>query len=133
MRSVPGRVREKPNWRRELCKPAGATKPDSFGFRRWQEFQFSESGRNVEIWLRSVGWPPGGVKARFGGAFNAEEVCAPDRRRAEVERETAKRDGDLCSPYFRFFVDVGAAFHAGVRVGAFAMFDVEVNPKAVGA
>jgi len=83
--------------------------------------------------LRSIGWPPGGIKARLGGAFNAEKIGAPDRRRAEVESETAKRYSDLCCPYFGFFVDVGAAFHAEVRVGALAMFDVEVNPKAVGA
>ena len=50
-----------------------------------------------------------------------------------MQREATKRYSDLCSPCLGFFVDVGAALHAGVRVRAFSMFNVEINPKAIGA
>ena len=50
-----------------------------------------------------------------------------------MQSQTAKRYSGFRRPNLRFFVDVRAAFHAGVGVGAFSVFNVEINPKAIGA
>src|SRR5258706_7178571 len=86
----------------------------------------------MEIRLWRIGCPPGRIKARLGGAFDAEKVRAPYRGRTEVQREAAKRDRDFGGPNFGFLVDVSAALHTGIRVGAFAVLDIEIDAKTVG-
>jgi len=55
-----------------------------------EEISITESRRDVEIWLRSVGGTPRGIEAGFRRAFDAEKVDAPDGRRIEVERQAAQ-------------------------------------------
>lgn len=102
-------------------------------FRCREELKDAEGFGDVEIGLRRVSGPPGGIEAGFGWAFDAEEISAPLLKWFDTIRETVHGDSQFCDPQFRVFVDGDAAEQATLQIAFFAGGDVEVDPEAVGA
>src|SRR5215813_10749311 len=86
----------------------------------------------MEIRLWSMGRTPCGIEPRLRGAFDAEKVDTPGRTRIKEPDEAAHRYRKLCSPDLCTFIHPRSALHSAVRIRSFSMFDIEVNPIAVG-
>ena len=63
------------------------------------EDEGAKGGRDVEVWFWSVRGAPGGVEARFRGAFDAKEIDAPDGAGIERNCQAFHRHGQLRNPF----------------------------------
>src|SRR5712691_4245454 len=95
--------------------------------------QFTKPFRNVEIRRRCSRGLPGGIKARFGGSFDAVKIQPPSGRRIEALDEIFHGQRNLRDPGFSGFVQNNAAPQSTLQVVFLAWPDVQIDPKAIRA
>src|SRR5215470_16695444 len=85
----------------------------------------------MEIRLSRIRGAPRRIKATLGFSFHAKKVYSPSGTRIEVLSQATHRNCHISCPDFCVLFYFCTAGHSALWVGPFAVFDIQIDPKAI--
>ena len=98
-----------------------------------RENQGSKRFRDMEIWCRSSGRLPCGVKSRFDRSFNTVKIDSPLRSRIKSLNKRLHRQRQLRNPPPAGFIQCHPPPQLAFQIVFFARCDVQINPHPIRA